>query len=187
MTSQGQVFNLINTLTCLINTLTCLINTLTCLINTLTCLINTSTCTNKTASGFIVHSRASCDVHVWQTCHIRHTAYPNLIIFTLTITIQITFAQRVRETSLAVTTEPKPITIRHLKCSANLTNLPRWNSELYVYTLRGLNGPISYLGACYVHTKVTKCIREKMTLYFRGWTITSHSPGYEIGPINCNV
>ena len=24
------------------------------------------------------------------------------------------------------------------------------------------------LGACYIRTKVTKCIREKMTLYFRG-------------------
>ena len=33
-----------------------------------------------------------------------------------------------------------------------------------VYTLR-LIGPISYLGACYIQTKVTKCIREKMTLY----------------------
>ena len=30
----------------------------------------------------------------------------------------------------------------------------------YVYTLR-LIGPISYLGACYIRTKVTKCIREK--------------------------
>ena len=28
--------------------------------------------------------------------------------------------------------------------------------------------PISYLGACYIRTKVTKCNREKMTLYFRG-------------------
>ena len=26
-----------------------------------------------------------------------------------------------------------------------------------------------------------------MTPYFRGWTIKSHSPGYEIGPINCSV
>ena len=33
----------------------------------------------------------------------------------------------------------------------------------YVYTLR-LIGPISYLGACYIHTKVTKCIREKIPL-----------------------
>ena len=33
----------------------------------------------------------------------------------------------------------------------------------YVYTLR-LIGPISYLGACYIRTKVTKCICEKMTL-----------------------
>ena len=36
----------------------------------------------------------------------------------------------------------------------------------YVYILR-LIGPISYLGACYIRTTVTKCIREKMTLYFR--------------------
>ena len=50
----------------------------------------------------------------------------------------------------------------------------------YVYTLR-LIGPISYLGACYIHAKVTKCIREKISLYFYGWTIKSHSPGYEIG------
>ena len=26
-----------------------------------------------------------------------------------------------------------------------------------------------------------------MTLYFRVWTIKSHSPGYEIGPINRSV
>ena len=38
-----------------------------------------------------------------------------------------------------------------------------------------------------VRTKVTKCIREKMTLYFCRWTIKSHSPGYEIGPINRSV
>ena len=37
----------------------------------------------------------------------------------------------------------------------------------YVYTLR-LIGTISYLGACYIRTKVTKCIHEEMTLYFRG-------------------
>ena len=36
----------------------------------------------------------------------------------------------------------------------------------YVYILR-LIGPISYLGACYIRTTVTKYIREKMTLYFR--------------------
>ena len=46
---------------------------------------------------------------------------------------------------------------------------------------------IPYLGACYIHTKVTKCIREKIPLYFCGWTIKSHSPGYEIGPINRSV
>ena len=56
----------------------------------------------------------------------------------------------------------------------------------YVYTLR-LIGPISYLGACYIRTKVTKCIREKMTMYFRGLTIKSHSSGYEIVPINRSV
>ena len=39
----------------------------------------------------------------------------------------------------------------------------------------------------YIHTKVTKCIREKMMMYFRGLTIKSHSPGYEIGPINPSV
>ena len=33
----------------------------------------------------------------------------------------------------------------------------------YVYTQR-----FRYRGACYVRTKVTKCIREKMTLYFCG-------------------
>ena len=33
-----------------------------------------------------------------------------------------------------------------------------------VYTL-GLIGPISYLGACYIRTKVTKCIPEKMSLH----------------------
>ena len=52
----------------------------------------------------------------------------------------------------------------------------------YVYTLR-LIRPISYLGACYIRTKVTKCIREKMTMHFRGLNIKSHSSGYEIGPI----
>ena len=36
-----------------------------------------------------------------------------------------------------------------------------------VYTLR-LLGPISYLDACYIHTKVTKCIREKFPLYYCG-------------------
>ena len=36
----------------------------------------------------------------------------------------------------------------------------------YVYTLR-LIGPISYLGGCYRRTEVTKCIHQKMTLYFR--------------------
>ena len=36
----------------------------------------------------------------------------------------------------------------------------------YVYTLR-LIGPISYLGACYIRTTLIKCIREKMTKYFR--------------------
>ena len=52
----------------------------------------------------------------------------------------------------------------------------------YVYTLR-LIGPISYLGACYIRTTVTKCIHEKMTLYFRTLTIKSHSPGFEIRSI----
>ena len=56
----------------------------------------------------------------------------------------------------------------------------------YVYTLR-LIGPISYLDACYIRTKVTKCIREKMTMYFRGLTFKSHSSGYEIGPIDRSV
>ena len=58
--------------------------------------------------------------------------------------------------------------------------LPRktWSS------VRGLIGPISYLGACYILTTVTKCIREKMTLMMSKWhLIKSHSPGYEIGPI----
>ena len=36
----------------------------------------------------------------------------------------------------------------------------------YVYTLR-LIERISYLGACYIRTTVTKCILEKMTLHFR--------------------
>ena len=35
-----------------------------------------------------------------------------------------------------------------------------------------------------IHTKITKCIRQKIPLYFCGWTIKSHSPGYEIGRIN---
>ena len=39
--------------------------------------------------------------------------------------------------------------------------------SVHLYTLQ-LIGPISYLGACYIRTKVTKCIREKMTMYFRG-------------------
>ena len=33
----------------------------------------------------------------------------------------------------------------------------------YVYVLR-LISPISYLGACYIRTTVTKCIRKKMAL-----------------------
>ena len=52
----------------------------------------------------------------------------------------------------------------------------------YVYTLR-LIGPISCLGACYIRTKVTKCVPVKMTLYFCGWIIKSHSPRYEIGAV----
>ena len=39
------------------------------------------------------------------------------------------------------------------------------------YTLR-LIGPISYLGARYIRAKpakVTKCVREKIPLYFCGW------------------
>ena len=60
---------------------------------------------------------------------------------------------------------------------AILVSSPRhfWSLR-YVYTLR-LIGPISYLGGCYRRTKVTKCIRQKMTLYFHVWTIKSHSPG----------
>ena len=78
-----------------------------------------------------------------------------------------------------------------LATDVNNTNRRRGNAShaqmyQYVYTLR-LIGPISYLGACYIHTKVTKCIRQKMTMYFRGLTIKSHSPGYEIGPINRSV
>ena len=38
--------------------------------------------------------------------------------------------------------------------------------KLRLHALR-LIGPISYLGACYIYTKVTKCIREKMTMCFR--------------------
>ena len=38
------------------------------------------------------------------------------------------------------------------------------------FTLR-LIGSISYLGGCYIRSEVTKCICEKMTLYFRGWTV----------------
>ena len=69
-----------------------------------------------------------------------------------------------------------------------LTHVIEWlshkNIDLkYVYTLR-LIGPISYLGACYIRMKVIKCIGEKMTMYFRGLSIKSHSSGYEIGPIN---
>ena len=60
------------------------------------------------------------------------------------------------------------------------------NDLRYVYTLR-LIGPLSYLGACYIRTKVIKCIREKMTMYFRRLAIKSHSSGYEIGPINRSV
>ena len=58
--------------------------------------------------------------------------------------------------------------------------------KVYIYTMR-LIGPISYLSACYIRTKVTKCICMKMTLHFRGKTVNSHSPGYEIGPINRSV
>ena len=39
----------------------------------------------------------------------------------------------------------------------------------------------------YTRTKVTKCIREKMTMCFRQWTIKSHSSRHEIGPINRGV
>ena len=39
----------------------------------------------------------------------------------------------------------------------------------------------------YIRKKVTKCIPEQMTLCFCGWTIKSHSPGYEIGQINRSV
>ena len=39
----------------------------------------------------------------------------------------------------------------------------------------------------YTRTKVTRCIRDKMTMCFREWTIKSHSPEYEIGPINRSV
>ena len=36
-----------------------------------------------------------------------------------------------------------------------------------------------FISWCMLYTKVTKCIREKMTLYFRRWTIKSHSPRYK--------
>ena len=59
--------------------------------------------------------------------------------------------------------ETKPKLVHGLACSIELLK----NLELrYIYTLR-LVGPISYLGGCYRRTKVTKCIRQKMTLYFR--------------------
>ena len=41
------------------------------------------------------------------------------------------------------------------------------SGKRYVQTLR-LLGTISCLGVCYIHTKVIKCIREKITLYFPG-------------------
>ena len=53
--------------------------------------------------------------------------------------------------------------------SGFLSHMDQVNKDLMlrcVYTLR-LIGPISYLGACYIYTKVTKCIREKMTMCFR--------------------
>ena len=60
-------------------------------------------------------------------------------------------------------------------------------SKLRLHTAINRADLISYLGACYIRTKVTKCNHEKMTLYFRGWSIKSHSPGYEIGLINRSV
>ena len=73
--------------------------------------------------------------------------------------------------------------LNHSIACVRMRKIARVNGPLrYVYTLR-LIGPISYLDACYIRTKVTKCIREKTTMYFHVWTIKSHSPEYEIGPI----
>ena len=59
----------------------------------------------------------------------------------------------------------------------------------YFYTLR-LIGQISYLGACYIQymrRKQNVFVRKFRCMYFCGWTIKSHSPGSEIGPINRSV
>ena len=56
----------------------------------------------------------------------------------------------------------------------------------YVYTLR-LIGPISYVGAMlYIHEGNKMHLWEDDDVLFK-WTIKSHSPGYEIGPINRSV
>ena len=56
----------------------------------------------------------------------------------------------------------------------------------YVYTLRYLIGTISYtyLDACYIWTKVTKCIREKMTLYCCGNLVPRVFPAVVGEPLN---
>ena len=53
-----------------------------------------------------------------------------------------------------------------------------WKLKSYVYTLRLIES-ISYLGACYIRTKVTKYTREKMTLRVL-LSIKSYASRYKI-------
>ena len=52
-----------------------------------------------------------------------------------------------------------------------------WTSSLWPLTVHasGVWSCLrSYVGACYIHTKITKYIREKMALYFCRWTIRDY-------------
>ena len=57
-------------------------------------------------------------------------------------------------------------TIIKMKHSPSTSDLLDIRTKIGSFKVR-LVGRISHLDACYTRTEVTKCIREKMTLYFR--------------------
>ena len=59
-------------------------------------------------------------------------------------------------------------------------------SQLKVQTHTTIN-LADFVSWCMLYTYEGNNIREEMTMYFCGLTIKSHSPGYEIGPINRSV
>ena len=60
---------------------------------------------------------------------------------------------------------------------------PFWEGLSCMLLLTAINRT-DFVSCCMLYMWITKCIREKMPLYFRGWTIKSYSSVYEIDPIN---